>query len=82
MAATKPSFEQSLTELEAIVRKLEGGNVELEQAISDYESGMKLKTLCEQKLADAKLRVEKVVAQSPANAGVSQLKTEPFEAGE
>lgn len=66
------SFEQALKELEVIVRKLEGGNVELEQAIEDYTRGMQLKELCEKKLNEAKLKVERVMA------GSQGVKTEPF----
>lgn len=68
------SFEFALKELETIVKKLESGNVELEQAIEDYTRGMNLKDICEKKLQEAKLKVERVMA-SP-----SGIKTEPFEA--
>ena len=64
--AAEKSFEVAMKELEGIVRKLEGGNVELEQAIKDYAAGMELKDICEKKLADAKLMVEKVVAKGDA----------------
>ena len=73
-AAKEKTFEQALGELEGIVRKLEDGNVELEQAIRDYASGMELKKICEKKLEDAKLMVQKVVAEG------ENIKTEPFEA--
>ena len=73
MAKAEKSFEVALKELEGIVRKLEDGNVELEQAIKDYASGMDLKAICEKKLADAKLMVEKVVESG------NQLSTEPLD---
>jgi len=57
----KLSFEQSLAELETIVRQLEGGDVELERSIEIYERGAALKAHCETKLQAAQLRVEKIV---------------------
>jgi exodeoxyribonuclease VII small subunit len=55
------SFEAALRELEGIVKRMETGEAELESAIGDYARGMALKTHCEQKLADARMKVEKIV---------------------
>ena len=55
------SFEAALDALESIVKKLEAGEVELEQSISIYERGAALKAHCEAKLKDAELKVEKIV---------------------
>lgn len=55
------SFEEALGELEAIVRELEAGQGDLEKAIGDYERGTKLKEHCLKKLADARLKVEKII---------------------
>jgi exodeoxyribonuclease VII small subunit len=55
------SFEQALKELETIVRKLEGGSGDLDASINDYVRGTELKTFCEQKLKDARLKVEKII---------------------
>lgn len=55
------SFEEALKELEGIVRRLETGEASLEQAIGDYEAGMQLKSLCQKKLEEARLKVEKIV---------------------
>ena len=43
------SFEDALAELEQIVRRLEGGQVKLDEAILSYERGAQLKRHCEQK---------------------------------
>ena len=56
----KMSFEQALRELEDIVRKLEGGEVELEKSIAIYERGAKLKAHCEARLKAAELRIEQI----------------------
>ena len=62
---TKPveqlSFEAALNELEAIVARLEQGEVELEDSISLYERGQALKAHCEKKLKAAESRLEKIV---------------------
>lgn len=55
------SFEKALEELESIVKRLEAGEVELEQSIAIYERGAALKAHCEKKLKDAELKVEKIV---------------------
>ena len=55
------SFEDALKELEGIVQQLERGQVKLDEAITAYERGAHLKRHCEQKLAEAKMKVEKIV---------------------
>ncbi len=51
-----------MKELEAIVRKLEGGQDDLESAIAEYALGTALKEHCQKKLADARMKVEKIMA--------------------
>jgi len=72
------SFETAVKELEGIVDKLERGNVELEESIAQYERGVALKAHCEAKLADAKARIEKIVA-SPGGPGGSNVAAEPVD---
>ena len=55
------SFEDALAELEQIVRRLEAGQVKLDEAIQCYERGARLKQHCEQKLNEAQQRVERIV---------------------
>jgi exodeoxyribonuclease VII small subunit len=55
------SFEAALRELEAIVSRLEQGEVDLEDSIALYERGQALKAHCEQKLKSAESRLEKIV---------------------
>ena len=55
------SFEEALSELEIIVRRLEEGKTNLEEAIKAYERGSALRAHCEKKLKDARLRVEQIV---------------------
>ena len=57
----KLSFEVALNELEEIVRTLESGEGNLDDAIDAYSRGALLKVHCENKLIDAKMRIDKVV---------------------
>jgi exodeoxyribonuclease VII small subunit len=55
------SFEDALAELEQIVRRLEAGQVKLDEAIRCYERGTRLRRHCEGKLDEAQQRVERIV---------------------
>ena len=70
------SFEQALQELETIVRRLEEGKTNLDEAISAYERGAALRAHCEKKLKDARLRVEQIVVKSD---GTIETKPTSFE---
>lgn len=69
------SFEDALSELETIVRRLESGDVALERSIALYERGAELKAHCEQKLQAAQLKVEKIVLSpdGAASAAAAEL---------
>ena len=54
------SFEEAMKALEAVVRDLESGNVELEKSIALYEKGARLKAHCEKKLKEAEEKVAKI----------------------
>jgi exodeoxyribonuclease VII small subunit len=54
------SFEDAMKKLEAVVRDLESGNVELEKSIALYEEGARLKAHCEKKLKEAEEKVAQI----------------------
>ncbi len=56
----KLGFEEAMKELERIVRDLESGQVKLDEAVKAYERGAALRKHCEGKLADARMKVEKI----------------------
>ena len=58
------SFEDALGELEGIVRRLEGGQTRLEEAMQSYARGTELRAHCERKLAEAEARVQAIVPGS------------------
>ncbi len=72
--AAELSFEAALRELEAIVIKLEQGDVDLEDSIALYERGQVLKVHCEQKLKSAESRLERIVQGPKGAEGVEPLK--------
>lgn len=52
------NFETALQKLESIVEGLENGDLSLEDALKQYEEGVKLADLCTKKLTEAEKRVE------------------------
>ena len=71
------SFEQALRALEDVVRRLEGGEVPLEESITLYERGEQLRRHCQARLDAAQTRIEKIVAGPDGNAAGTTL----FDAG-
>ena len=59
-----PDFEQSLSELEALVQKLEQGDVPLEDALKTFERGVALTRQCQTALRTAQQKVEVLLAPS------------------
>ena len=58
------SFEDALKELEAIVKELESGNVELDGAIDKYTEAMRLAKYCNEKLKSATDKVNKILTEN------------------
>jgi len=56
---TQPiSFDDGLDRLEALVQRLEAGNLGLEEALREFEEGVNLSRSLQQQLAAAQRRVE------------------------
>lgn len=58
MTEPSPSFDDGLDKLEALVQRLEGGGLGLEDALSAFELGITLSQDLQQQLAQAQRRVE------------------------
>jgi exodeoxyribonuclease VII small subunit len=71
-----PDFEQALAELEAVVERLEHGELPLEQALTQFERGMALARSCQDALKQAEQKVEILLARS------MQAEPVPFETDE
>ena len=70
----KLSFEAALAKLEAIVDSMESGEVPLAELLAKYEEGSKLLKVCESRLKDAELKIEKLKKAKDGSAAF-----EPFE---
>jgi exodeoxyribonuclease VII small subunit len=55
---TSFDFEKSLAVLEAIVEKMEHGDISLEDSLKQFEQGVKLTRACQQALQDAEQKVQ------------------------
>jgi exodeoxyribonuclease VII small subunit len=69
------SFEDALRALEDVVRKLESGDVPLDDSITLYERGEALRKHCQARLDAAQARIERIVAGPDGNA----VGTQPFD---
>jgi exodeoxyribonuclease VII small subunit len=70
------TFEDALRALEAVVRRLESGDVPLDESIDLYERGEKLRSHCQARLDAAQARIEKIVQGSDGKPSG----TAPFDA--
>ena len=57
-------FDELLVEIETIVKDLENGNVDLETSIEKYTEAMKLIKICSDKLNNATVSVNKILAEN------------------
>lgn len=58
------SFEEDLTALEDIVKKLEDGDVSLDDAIEKFNEAMTLAKKCDEKLKSAEKSLTKIVSEN------------------
>jgi exodeoxyribonuclease VII small subunit len=70
------TFEDALRALEDVVRRLESGDVALDDSITLYERGEALRKHCQARLDAAQARIEKIV-QGPDGLAAG---TQPFDA--
>lgn len=76
--STAPDFERSLAELEAIVDKLEAGDLSLDESLKQFERGVQLTRVCQTALKQAEQKVEILMRKS----GTSEFEAAPFESDE
>jgi exodeoxyribonuclease VII small subunit len=55
-----PSFEAALGKLETVIDAMEQGEIPLSELLAKYEEGSKLLRICESRLKEAELRIEKL----------------------
>lgn len=77
MAVKKLTFEQAMSRLEEIVKRLEQGDASLEEALALFEEGIRLLGGCSAQLDSAEQKVRKLLAGPDG-----QPMEEPFEEGQ
>jgi len=65
-------FEQSLAELEALVARMEQGDMSLEESLKAFGEGINLTRECQNRLAEAELKVNQLINDR------NEFKLEPF----
>jgi exodeoxyribonuclease VII small subunit len=73
MNAKAKTFESSLGELERIVRKLEDGEMSLEESLKLFEDGVKLSRECQERLNQAERRIEVLLKDADGNLALQNL---------
>ena len=68
-------FEEALKKLETIVDAMESGDLPLESLLAKYEEGVKLAKVCQEKLAEAELKVQQL-----EKTAAGELKLKPVAA--
>lgn len=71
------TFEQAINELDTIVKKMESGQISLEESVNAYEKGIKLKEFCEKKLKEAELKITQLKPETLTTDG--QIEAKIFE---
>ena len=67
------SFEEAMSELETVVRKLESGSIRLEDAVKIYERGTLLQKYCAEKLKSAKSKIDLLIIEKNKPVGVESF---------
>jgi len=73
------SFEEALRQLEDILSMLESGELELEQSLRLFQSGMELSVYCQQLLKEAEGRIQKLVQKPEGEVVLMELIMEEIE---
>lgn len=67
-----PNFDNALKKLEAIVQQMENDELNLEQALKQFEQGVALARQCQQALKQAEQRVQQLITENPTPADALQ----------
>ncbi len=70
------TFESSLNDLEIIVKKLEDGDMPLEESLKLFEQGVKLSRECRERLTQAERRIEVLMKDGDGNLTLQELQPE------
>ena len=71
-SVSQPPFESAIEQLQGIVKKLESGELSLEDSLRQFEDGVKLTRICQEYLSSAEQRVEQLIKISAEGQPVTQ----------
>lgn len=74
------SFETALKKLETIVDAMESEDLPLETLLARYEEGTQLARLCQEKLAEADLKIQQLEKNAAGELKLKPMASEPSEA--
>jgi exodeoxyribonuclease VII small subunit len=74
MAENEVNFEKAISDLQTTVKKLESGELSLEDSLKAFEEGIKLTRVCQEHLNKAEKKIE-VLSQIK---GDGEITTKPF----
>ena len=76
-----PGFEKQLADLEAVVERLERGDLTLDESVRLFEQGMKLSQACKQELDQAEGRIQVLVESRSGTMQAAEMDVEKDESG-
>ena len=74
-----PSFEEQLAQLEAVVDRLERGELTLEESVRLFEEGVRLSNSCKGELDAAEGRIQ-ILLETPNGVQATEMNLDPEEA--
>jgi exodeoxyribonuclease VII small subunit len=66
-------FEEAMKKLEAIVEAMESGDLPLETLLTRFEEGSRLARICQARLADAEVKIQKLERDSAGEPVLTPL---------
>jgi len=79
--ASIKDFEAAIAELEAIVKKLEEGDLALEKSLELYERGVQLSRFCHARLEDAERRIDILNERGELKPAPASFASDPSQRG-
>jgi exodeoxyribonuclease VII small subunit len=67
------TFEQAMSELEETVKRLESGQVSLDESVSVYTRGVELKNYCMFKLNEAESKIDKLIINKDGTIDITDF---------
>ena len=72
----EPPFEEALQKLESVVEAMEADDLPLETLLAKYEEGAKLAKICQDKLAEAELKIQQLEKNAAGEIKLKLFETE------